>query len=184
MVFRKRVEALASQGGERAAGLEEFQVAGAPEAIAFGKRLVELVSRGDLVVISAGVPVGETGTTNLMKVHVIGETVAKGQGIGRYTAAGRVVVAGSAEEANAKMTEGAVLVTQATDKDMMPAVEKALAVVTEEGGLTSHAAVVGLNLGIPVVVGVEEARSLFEDGEEITVDASRGDIYRGHASVL
>ena len=64
------------------------------------------------------------------------------------------------------------------------AVEKALAVVTEEGGLTSHAAVVGLNLGIPVVVGVEEARSLFEDGEEITVDASRGDIYRGHASVL
>ncbi|WP_022793101.1 pyruvate kinase [Marinococcus halotolerans] len=144
----------------------------------------ELVNRGDLVVISAGVPVGETGTTNLMKVHVIGETVAKGQGIGRYTASGRVVVAGSAEEANAKMTEGAVLVTQATDKDMMPAVEKALAVVTEEGGLTSHAAVVGLNLGIPVVVGVEEARSLFEDGEEITVDASRGDIYRGHASVL
>ncbi len=53
------------------------------------------IMQGDLVVITAGVPVGETGTTNIMKVHVIGEVVAKGQGIGRRTAAGRVVVAKS-----------------------------------------------------------------------------------------
>ncbi|MFB4163003.1 pyruvate kinase [Alteribacillus sp. JSM 102045] len=144
----------------------------------------ELVQHGDLVVITAGVPVGETGTTNIMKVHVIGEVIGKGQGIGRKTAAGRVVIARSAEEANEKMEEGKILVTYSTDKDMIPAFEKAAAVITEEGGLTSHAAVVGLNLGIPVVVGVKEAIDLFEDGEEITVDGSRGDLYRGHASVL
>lgn len=144
----------------------------------------EFINHGDLIVISAGVPVGEAGTTNLMKVHVIGEVVAKGQGIGRKTAAGKVVVAKNANEALAKMEEGAILVTVGTDKDMMEAFEKASAVITEEGGLTSHAAVVGLTLGIPVVVGVARATELFEDGQEVTVDGNRGDIYNGHASVL
>ncbi|MDQ0208100.1 pyruvate kinase [Alkalicoccobacillus murimartini] len=143
-----------------------------------------LINQGDLVVISAGVPVGEPGTTNLLKVHIIGEVVAKGQGIGRRSASGKVVIANNAEEANKKMVEGAVLVTYSTDKDMIPAFEKAAAVITEEGGLTSHAAVVGLNLSTPVIVGVEAALKLFVDGEEVTVDSARGDIYRGHASVL
>ncbi len=67
---------------------------------------------------------------------------------------------------------------------MMPAIEKCSALVTEEGGLTSHAAVVGLSLGIPVIVGVEDATQLFKDGQEITVDAQSGVIYNGHASVL
>ncbi|MED3648009.1 pyruvate kinase [Halalkalibacterium halodurans] len=144
----------------------------------------QLVKQGDLVVITAGVPVGETGTTNIMKVHVIGEVVAKGQGIGRVTVNGKVVIAANAEEANAKVEEGSILVTFSTDKDMMPAFEKAAAVITEEGGITSHAAVVGLSLNTPVIVGVQNASALFKDGEEITVDTSRGDIYRGQASVL
>ncbi|WP_018921711.1 pyruvate kinase [Salsuginibacillus kocurii] len=143
-----------------------------------------IVSHGDLVVITAGVPVGETGTTNILKVHVIGEVMAKGQGIGRQTAAGRTVLARNAKEANDKVTEGDILVTLGTDKDMMPAFEKAAAVITEEGGLTSHAAVVGLNLGIPVIVGVEGAVSIIEEGIEVTVDGARGDLYKGHASVL
>ncbi|WP_026671599.1 pyruvate kinase [Alkalihalobacterium bogoriense] len=142
------------------------------------------VNHGDLVVITAGVPVGESGTTNLLKVHVIGEVVAKGQGVGLRAATGKVVVATNYQDALNNMVEGAILVTNGTDKDMIPAFEKAAAVITEEGGLTSHAAVVGLNLGIPVIVGVENATSLFKDGEEITVDSTRGDIYRGQARVL
>ncbi|WP_059103818.1 pyruvate kinase [Shouchella shacheensis] len=142
------------------------------------------VKQGDLVVITAGVPVGETGTTNLIKVHVLGEVVAKGQGIGRRSAAGKVVVAKDAKEAREKVKEGSILVTYATDKDMVEAFEKAGAVITEEGGLTSHAAVVGLNLSTPVVVGVEHALERFKDGEEVTVDAISGNIYSGHASVL
>nr|2E28_A Chain A, Pyruvate kinase [Geobacillus stearothermophilus] len=143
-----------------------------------------LVKHGDLVVITAGVPVGETGSTNLMKVHVISDLLAKGQGIGRKSAFGKAVVAKTAEEARQKMVDGGILVTVSTDADMMPAIEKAAAIITEEGGLTSHAAVVGLSLGIPVIVGVENATTLFKDGQEITVDGGFGAVYRGHASVL
>ncbi|EZH66745.1 pyruvate kinase [Bacillaceae bacterium JMAK1] len=142
------------------------------------------VKHGDLVVITAGVPVGEIGTTNMMKVHVIGEVAAKGQGIGRTTASGKAVVVKDAAEANARMEEGNILITTGTDKEMMPAFEKAGAVITEEGGLTCHAAVVGISLSVPVIVGVHDAVKIFKDGEELTVDSSRGDIYRGHARVL
>ncbi len=144
-----------------------------------------IVKHGDLVVITAGVPVGETGSTNLMKVHVIGDIIAKGQGIGRKSAFGKAVIAKTAEEAINKMPEdGGILVTCSTDADMVKALEKAAAIITEEGGLTSHAAVVGLSLGIPVIVGVPNATSILKDGQEITVDAGFGAIYQGHASVL
>jgi pyruvate kinase len=143
-----------------------------------------LVKHGDVVVITAGVPVGEPGTTNLMKVHIIGDVIAKGQGIGRKSAAGEVVLARTGEEALKKMEKGNVLVTTGTDRDMIEAVEKAGAIITEEGGLTSHAAVVGLTLGIPVVVGVEEALELFKDGQKVTVDSAVGNIYSGFTRVL
>ncbi|WP_019154820.1 pyruvate kinase [Robertmurraya massiliosenegalensis] len=144
----------------------------------------KLVKHGDLVVITAGVPVGESGTTNLMKIHVVGDVLVKAQGIGRKSAYGKVVVAKNASEALAKVTEGSVLVTIGSDAEMMAAIEKSSALITEEGGLTSHAAVVGLSLGIPVIVGAENATSLLKDGQEVTVDATRGVIYNGHASVL
>ena len=101
-----------------------------------------IVSLGDIVVITAGVPVGRSGTTNLIKVHHVGEMIAKGTGIGMQTASGIVVTARTPEEANAKMVDGAVLVTVSTDKEYMPAVQRASALITEVGGITSHAAVV------------------------------------------
>jgi len=143
-----------------------------------------LVSHGDLVILTAGVPVGTPGTTNLMKVHIIGVIIAKGQVICRKTATGEVVIIKNAKDAETKMKDGAVIVTIGTDRDMMDAIEKAAAIITEEGGLTSHAAVIGLSLGIPVIVGVPNATSLFTDGQEVTVDAARGDIYNGLASVI
>ncbi|MEC1262810.1 pyruvate kinase [Bacillus swezeyi] len=142
-----------------------------------------IVHHGDLIVITAGA-VGEAGTTNLMKVYVVGDIVAKGQGIGRKSAFGEVVIAQNAKEAEEKMKEGAILVTKSTDRDMIASLEKAAALITEEGGLTSHAAVVGLSLGIPVIVGVENASSILTEGEDITVDSARGAVYRGRASVL
>ncbi len=140
--------------------------------------------RGDRVIITAGVPVGESGTTNLLKVHVIGDVLAKGQGVGKGSAYGRAVTAKNAEEANLKVNQDDIIVTYGTDKDMMGSIEKAAGIVTVEGGLTSHAAVVGLSLGIPVIVGVENALDLIQDGQDITIDANKGDIYAGHASVL
>ncbi|MBD8068952.1 pyruvate kinase [Bacillus sp. PS06] len=143
-----------------------------------------IINHGDLVVITAGVPAGEVGTTNLIKVHVVGDIIVKGQGIGQKSAYGKAVVAETGEGANARMQDGAILVTKGTDRDMIGAMEKAVALITEEGGLTSHAAVVGLSLGIPVIVGVQNATSIIKDGQDITVDSSRGIVYQGHASVL
>ncbi len=82
------------------------------------------------------------------------------------------------------MTDGAVLVASSTDRDMIASLEKASALITEEGGLTSHATVVGLSLGIPVIVGLENATSVLTEGQVITVDAARGAVYEGRASVL
>lgn len=143
-----------------------------------------LFTHGDTLVITAGVPVGETGTTNMMKVHVVGDAIAKGQGIGRKSAKGKVVIAKTGNEAVAKMHQGDVLVAIGTDKDMMPAIEKASALIVEEGGLTSHAAVVGVSLGIPVIVGVENATRIFVEGQEITVDASRGFVFSSNADII
>lgn len=143
-----------------------------------------LVSLGDLVIITAGVPVGRSGTTNLIKVHQIGEMIAKGQGIGTQIATGKVITARSAEEANAKATEGCILVTPTTDKEYMPAFEKAAAVITETGGITSHAAVVGISLGKPVVVGVVNALEILKDNEEVSIYPEVGVIYSGRARVL
>jgi len=144
----------------------------------------QYVTHGDVVIITAGVPVGEAGTTNLMKIRVIGDLLARGQGIGKSVAFGRAVVAHNAQEALAYDTEGAILVTNSSDKDMMKAIEKCAGLITEEGGLTSHAAVVGLSLGIPVIVVVEKATELIMHGNDITMDAESGVIYNGHARVL
>lgn len=143
-----------------------------------------LVGLGDTIVITAGVPVGRAGTTNLIKVHHIGELVAKGQGIGSQTATGKIVVARTPEEAIAKTKQGSILVTVSTDKEYMPAIEKASAIITVAGGITSHAAVVGLNLGIPAVIGIQDAFELLQDGMEVTVYGEMGVIYTGQSKVL
>jgi len=93
---------------------------------------------GDLILIVAGVPVGESGTTNLMKVQLIGSKLVKGQGVGDETVVGKAVIAHSAEEAAQKISEGDILVVETTDKDYLPAIEKASALIVENGGLTSH----------------------------------------------
>ena len=138
-----------------------------------------LVVAGDTVVITAGVPVGQAGTTNLMKIHHVGELLGKGQGVGSQTVTGKVVVAKTAADANANVNEGDALVVVSTDKEYIPAFEKAAAVITEQGGITSHAAVCGINLATPVVLGVENATSKLVSGMEVTIYAETGYIYTG-----
>lgn len=141
-------------------------------------------SEGDLIIITAGVPVGEKGTTNLMKIQMIGSKLVQGQGVGEEAIIAKAVVAGTAEEAVAKATEGAILVTKTTDKEYMPAIEKSSALVVEEGGLTSHAAVVAIAQNIPVIVGAADATSLINNDEVITVDPRRGIVYRGATTAI
>lgn len=153
------------------------------EAVA-GALAADLIKGGDLVVVTAGVPAGIPGTTNLIKVHVVGEVIASGTGIGNLVATGICRVAESSIDAINKVQDGDILVTNSTDKEFIPAMEKAAAVITEQGGLTSHAAIVALNMGLPVIVGVLDALKILKDGTVITVDAPRGQIYLGAARVL
>lgn len=142
------------------------------------------IKNGDLVVITAGVPVGISGATNLIKVHIVGEILIKGMGVGKNAAAGKVCNVRTISELEEKFQEGDVLVTIATDKDMVKYMDKASAIIVEEGGLSSHAAIVGLSLGKPVIVGAENATKLLTDKQMITVDSIRGLVYSGKARVL
>ena len=144
----------------------------------------KLIKEGDLVVITAGVPVGVSGTTNLLRIDTVGVVLARGTGIGRRAVTGIAFVAGENDPAAEQMGEGQILVIRATDRENMTALQKASAVVAEEGGLTSHAAIVALNMGIPAVVGAPHATALIRSGDLITIDAERGLVYRGRVNIL
>ncbi len=142
------------------------------------------VKEGDLVVITAGIPVGLSGTTNLIKVHTIGKILLNGTGIGSASVSGRVCVCNTEAELLAKFQEGDIIVCNNTDKDMIRYIERSSAIVTVEGGLTSHGAIVGLNFMLPTIVGAENATVILKDGDIVTVDSASGQIYSGEARVL
>ena len=143
-----------------------------------------LVKQGDLIVITAGVPAGIGGTTNLIKVHTIGEVVINGQGIGKQSVIGLVKKGNTEEELINKFKDGDILVTSSVDKELVPFFERAGAVVIEEGGLTSHGAILALHFKKPTVIGAKDAMSILNDEMIITVDSSSGAVYKGSARVL
>ncbi|MCD1293820.1 pyruvate kinase [Methanocella sp. CWC-04] len=134
---------------------------------------------GDLVVITAGILVGIPGSTNIMKIHVVAKELAKGLGIGKNIVKGTVVKAVKTEDFD-KIKEGNILVIKEADVDKIEKIRKAGAILTEEQGLTSYSAIIGREVGIPVVVGVKNATSILNDGMKVTVDTIRGIIYEGY----
>ena len=108
-----------------------------------------------------------------------GEVLVRGVPASPGVATGRVKVALSVEEAAAKMEKGDVLVTKMTDPDWVPYMKIASAIITDEGGMTAHAAIVARELGIPAVVGTGNATEVLRDGMPVTVDGSRGVVLYG-----
>ncbi len=137
------------------------------------------VKEGDLVVITAGVPVGMSGTTNMIRVHIVGNILLRGTGIGQQAVSGNICVANSMKDIINKFKPGDILVVSSIDEDTAAYGAKAAAIVAEEGGLTSHAAIVGISVGIPVIVGADGATDRLLDGMLVTVDAARGIVYQG-----
>ena len=144
----------------------------------------EYVKEGDLTVVTAGIPLGVSGTSNLIKVHVIGDILTSGTGIGSKSVSGKVVIGSTKKELEGKFEEGDIIVAKFTDADITEYLEKASAVVTETGGLTSHTAVAAVHFGIPAVVGAVNVINLVEEGETITVDPIGGVIYKGETKVI
>lgn len=143
----------------------------------------QLIENGNLVIITAGVPVGKSGTTNLLKVHIATKNIVRGIGVGNAKVYGKAQVVKPITSAD-MFQRGNILVTNTTNKEMMDMIEKASALIVETGGITSHAAIVGLNLGIPVIVSAENATKLIKDGEVITVDSESGIVYSGEIKNL
>jgi len=108
-----------------------------------------------------------------------GTVVVKGIPASPGVAVGTAKVCLTLEDAKKKLKKGDILVTKMTDPDWVPYMKLAAAIVTDEGGRTSHAAIVSRELGIPAVVGTGNATSVLKDGEVYTVDGSRGVVLAG-----
>lgn len=149
-------------------------------------RALELgyIENGDLIVITAGVPVGISGSTNLLKVHIVSELLYKKVGAGKETVIGKARVVKNAAELRDKFEDGDIIVMAATDKDVVDYMSRASAIIVEEGGLTSHAFIAALNLGKEVVVGADNCTKEIKDGEILTVNGKQGVVYRGQAKVM
>lgn len=142
------------------------------------------VQEGDLTVLTAGIPLGVSGTSNLIKVHVIGDIIANGTGVGNKSVSAKVVVGSTKEELEGKFEDGDIIIAKYTDKDINEFMERSSGVIAENGGLTSHTAVVAIHFGIPAILGVKNITNLLEDGDTITLDPLGGIIYKGEAKVL
>ena len=133
-----------------------------------------LIRHGDLVVITAGVPVGISGTTNMIRIQQVGGSLVNAVGIGSRTASGPLCVCRSVEEVAEKFHAGDVLVVPYTTNELLPYLRDAAAIICEEGSAECHAATVGLLLSKPVLVGAGDATRRLEDGVRVSVDCARG----------
>ncbi len=109
----------------------------------------------------------------------VGKVLVKGIPASPGIASGKVKVVLNVEEAAKKMERGDILVTKMTDPDWVPYMKMASAIVTDEGGLTAHAAIVARELGIPAIVGAGNATKILKDGMTVTVDGSKGVVLYG-----
>lgn len=141
-----------------------------------------LVHDGDIVVLTAGVPVGISGTTNLIKVEVVGKMLAKGVGFGSGSIAGFARVIHTPEDLQ-QVQDNEILVTRETDSTYLQAMAKAKAFVTEAEGMSSHGAIAALSSNKPIIIGADRITELVESGELITLELDSGIIYKGQTGI-
>jgi pyruvate kinase len=134
----------------------------------------KLIQDGDMVVITGGLPLGISGTTNMLKVHLVGNVLLKGTGMGDREAVAPLCIAMTEEEAKKKFRNGEILVIPYTTNGILDIMKKSSGIITEEPGEDSHAAIVGMALDIPVIVGAYNATRLLKNGMIVKIDAENG----------
>ena len=132
------------------------------------------IKDGEIVVITAGVPLGVTGTTNLIKVHVVGHILVKGVPVNEKSVCAPLCVADSEEELIKNYNSGDIIVMKETSNNIMEQLKTASAIVCEKDGKNSHAAIVGLSRDIPVIIGAKNATQILKTGAIVTVKAKDG----------
>jgi pyruvate kinase len=134
------------------------------------------IQDGEIVVVTAGVPAGIAGTTNMIKVHLVGNSLISGAGVGDENVKGVLCVCRTLDDVKNKFRPGMILVTPHTNNEMMPYLRQATGIIAEENGLGSHAAVVGLSLGKAVIVGAIGATRKLHDGMKVSMDCRQGSV--------
>ncbi len=134
-----------------------------------------LLKTGDLVVITGGVPLGMSGTTNIMKVHLVGHVLVSGEGINKLETTAEVCVARNKDELKESFKAGDIVVTKNTTKDMVPFLKKASGIICEDSG--DNAAIIGMALDIPVITGAMGATKILKSGTVVTMDGAHGHVY-------
>ncbi len=132
------------------------------------------VKNGEVTVITAGVPLGVAGTTNLIKVHVAGHILVQGSSINKKSACAPLCVCTSEEQLKENYKPGDIIVIKETSNNIMEQLKTASAIVCEKDGKNSHAAIVGLSLDIPVLLGAKNATQILKSGAIVTVDGEDG----------
>ena len=139
-----------------------------------------MVKTGEIVVVAAGVPTGVSGTTNLIKAHIVGNVLLRGVGVGTGRASGQVCSVNTLSDLESSFKDGAVIVTKMTTSDMLPYLRKASAVVVESTDENCHAAVACQALGLPLFMDrTGQAFHMLKSGMLVTVDAEQGFIFNG-----
>lgn len=138
-----------------------------------------IVKDGDLVVITGGAPIGVAGTTNIMKVHLVGHILVSGKGISTHNATANVCIAKNASELAKKFKSGDIVVTDNVTADMIPTLKNASGIITEEPGEARNARILAMALDIPVIINACGAVGILRSGTTITMDAKHGLVYSG-----
>lgn len=142
------------------------------------------VTSGDLTVITAGVPLGVSGTTNLLKVHLVGNVLVTGETVTDETVCGRLCVCKNEEDALNNYTDGDILVIPKTTNALHRIIRSAKGVITEQEGINSHAAIMCLALNKPVLVGAKNATRILKTGTVVTLDGHRGTVYSNNTQIV
>lgn len=133
-----------------------------------------LIKNSDLVVITAGIPLGIAGTTNILKVHIVGNILITGHGVNDKNICAPLCVCKNATEAHRNFKNGDILVIPKTDNGILELIKDCAGLITEQDGINSHGAIVGLALDKPVIVGAANATTVLRGGTVVTLDATRG----------
>ena len=115
----------------------------------------------------------------MIKVHVAGNTLITGKGCNKLKKSGKVCVCRDMKDLEHDFRPGDILVVEQTTNEMMSRLKDAAGIVTETGDRYSHAAIVGMALDIPVIVGARNAGSILKSGTFVTIDAEQGIVYSG-----
>lgn len=143
-----------------------------------------LVKSGDLAVITAGIPLGVSGTTNMLKVHLVGDVLVSGTSVTGRSVCGHLCVCSNEEEAHEEFTSGDILVIPKSSNNILPLIKTASGIITEEDGLNSHAAVVALALDKPVIIGAKNAVNLLKSGTVVKLDGARGIVFSVNSNAI